>query len=44
MVRERLAFYAEHRYFAPDLAAMSDFIASGMPTEAIAALLPYWNG
>ena len=43
-VRERVAFYAEDRYFAPDIAAMSDFIASGTLTEEIAAVLPSWNG
>ncbi len=43
-VRERVAFYAEDRYFAPDIAAMSDFIASGKLTEEIAAVLPSWNG
>jgi histidine ammonia-lyase len=43
-VRERVAFYAEDRYFAPDIAAMSDFIASGKLTEQIAAVLPSWNG
>jgi histidine ammonia-lyase len=43
-VREQVAFYAEDRYFAPDIAAMSDFIASGTLTEEIAAVLPSWNG
>jgi histidine ammonia-lyase len=43
-VRERVAFYAEDRYFAPDIAAMSNFIASGTLTEEIAAVLPSWNG
>ena len=44
LVRERVAFYAEDRYFAPDIAAMSDFIASGKLTEEITAVLPSWNG
>ncbi|MDQ6923090.1 MAG: histidine ammonia-lyase [Pseudomonadota bacterium] len=43
-VRERVAFYAEDRCFAPDIAAISDFIASGTLTEEIAAVLPSWNG
>jgi histidine ammonia-lyase len=43
-VRERVAFYAEDRYFAPDIAAMSDFIASGKLTDEIATVLPSWNG
>jgi histidine ammonia-lyase len=43
-VRKRVAFYAEDRYFAPDIAAMRDFIASGTLTEEVAAVLPSWNG
>jgi histidine ammonia-lyase len=42
-VREAVAFYAEDRYFAPDIAAISDLIASGRLTEDIAGLLPSWN-
>jgi histidine ammonia-lyase len=42
-VREAVAFYAEDRYFSPDIAAMSDLIASGRLTEDIAGLLPSWN-
>ena len=43
-VRDRVAFYAEDRYFAPDIAAMCDFVASGKLTQEISALLPSWNG
>jgi histidine ammonia-lyase len=42
-VRERVAFYAEDRYFAPDIAAISDLVASGGLTEEVADLLPSWN-
>jgi histidine ammonia-lyase len=43
-VRDRVAFYAEDRYLAPDIAAMSQFVASGKLTEEISAVLPSWNG
>ena len=37
------AFYAEDRYFAPDIAAISDLVGSGGLTEEVAGLLPSWN-
>jgi histidine ammonia-lyase len=42
-VRKRVAFYAEDRYFAPDIAAMGDLVGSGRLTEEVADLLPSWN-
>ncbi|HEV7413044.1 MAG TPA: aromatic amino acid lyase, partial [Casimicrobiaceae bacterium] len=42
-VREAVAFYAEDRYFAPDIAAMSDLVGSGGLTGEVADLLPSWN-
>jgi histidine ammonia-lyase len=42
-VRERVAFYAEDRYFAPDIGAISDLVGSGGFTEEVADLLPSWN-
>jgi histidine ammonia-lyase len=42
-VRARVAFYAEDRYFAPDIAAISDLVGSGDLTEEVADLLPSWN-
>jgi histidine ammonia-lyase len=41
-VRKRVAFYAEDRYFAPDIAAISDLVGSGGLTEEVADLLPSW--
>jgi len=43
-IRERVVFYAEDRFFAPDIAAMRDFVASGELTEQISVVLPSWNG
>jgi histidine ammonia-lyase len=43
-VRDRVAFYAEDRYFAPDIAAMSKLVASGELTREIAEILPSWRG
>ncbi len=43
-VRHRVAFYAEDRYFAPDIAAMSKLVASGELTREIAEILPSWRG
>jgi histidine ammonia-lyase len=43
-VRDRVAFYAEDRYLAPDIAVMTQFVASGKLTEEISAVLPSWNG
>ena len=42
-VRKRVAFYAEDRYFAPDIGAISDLVGSGGLTDAVADLLPSWN-
>jgi histidine ammonia-lyase len=42
-VRERVAFYAEDRYFAPDIGAIGELIGSGGLSEEVAALLPSWN-
>jgi histidine ammonia-lyase len=42
-IRERVSIYAEDRYFAPDIAAMRDFVASGELTEQISAVLPSWK-
>jgi histidine ammonia-lyase len=42
-VRKRVAFYAEDRYFAPDIGAMSELVGSGGLTEEVADLLPSWN-
>ena len=42
-VRERVAFFAEDRYFAPDIGATSDLVGSGGLTEEVADLLPSWN-
>ena len=41
-VRKQVAFYAEDRYFAPDIAAISDLVGSGGLTEEVADLLPSW--
>jgi histidine ammonia-lyase len=43
-IREQVAFYADDRYFAPDIAAMSKFVASGKLTGEVADLAPSWNG
>jgi len=42
-VRKRVAFYAEDRYFAPDISAISDLVGSGGLTDEVADLLPSWN-
>jgi len=42
-IRERVAFYAVDRYFAPDIAAMSKLVAGGELTPEVADLLPSWN-
>jgi len=42
-VRKRVPFYAEDRYFAPDIGAISDLVGSGSLTEEVADLLPSWN-
>ena len=42
-VRKRVPFYAEDRYFAPDIGAISDLVGSGGLTEEAADLLPSWN-
>ena len=42
-VRKRVAFYAEDRYFAPDIAAISELVGSGELTEGVADLLPSRN-
>ena len=42
-VRKRVAFYAEDRYFAPDIAAIGDLVGSGALSEEVADLLPSWN-
>ena len=39
-VRERVPFYAEDRYFAPDIAAATDLVASGALTAMTGDLLP----
>ena len=39
-VREHAAFYAEDRYFAPDITALGQLVASGRLREAVADLLP----
>ncbi len=43
-VRERVAFYGDDRYFAPDIAVMSGLVASGKLGEQVADLLPSRNG
>ena len=43
-VRERVPFYAEDRYFAPDIAAATDLVASGALTAMTGDLLPSRNG
>jgi len=42
-VRKRVPFYAEDRYFAPDIGAIGDLVGSGSLTEEVADLLPSWN-
>ena len=42
-VRERVPFYAEDRYFAPDIAAATDLVASGALTAMTGDLLPSRN-
>jgi histidine ammonia-lyase len=42
-VRKRVAFFAEDRYFAPDIAAISGLVGSGGLTGEAAGLLPSWN-
>ena len=42
-VRKRVPFYAEDRYFAPDISAISDLVGSGGLTDEVADLLPSWN-
>jgi histidine ammonia-lyase len=42
-VRKQVAFYAEDRYFAPDIGAIGELIGSGGLTEEVADLLPSWN-
>jgi histidine ammonia-lyase len=42
-VRARVAFYAEDRYLAPDIAAISELVGSGALTEDVGDLLPSWN-
>ncbi|MDO9451528.1 MAG: histidine ammonia-lyase [Stagnimonas sp.] len=39
-VRERVPFYGEDRYFAPDIAAAIALLAEGGLTQAVAAVLP----
>jgi len=41
-LRERVPFYAEDRYFAPDIAAAIALLADAQPNPALAALLPSW--
>jgi len=43
-VRQRVAFYAEDRYFAPDIAAIGELVGSGGLNAEVADLLPSWNG
>ena len=43
-VRERVAFYGDDRYFAPDIAAMIRLVASARLGEQVADLLPSRNG
>jgi histidine ammonia-lyase len=43
-IRQRVPFYAEDRYFAPDIAAAVDFLQTGELTGLISGILPSWNG
>jgi histidine ammonia-lyase len=43
-VRQRVGFYAEDRYFAPDIAAIGELVGSGGLSAEVADLLPSWNG
>jgi histidine ammonia-lyase len=42
-LREQVSFYDQDRYFAPDIVAIRDFIASGKLTELTSAVLPSSN-
>jgi histidine ammonia-lyase len=42
-MRGRVPFYAEDRYFAPDIAAAVDFLRTGELTELVSDLLPSSN-
>ena len=42
-MRKRVAFYAEDRYFAPDIAAISELVGIGGLTAEVADLLPSSN-
>ncbi|HEX3631949.1 MAG TPA: histidine ammonia-lyase [Casimicrobiaceae bacterium] len=42
-VRKRVAFYAEDRYFAPDIGAISELVGSGALSGEVSDLLPSWN-
>ena len=39
-IRERVPFYAEDRYFAPDIAMSRGFVESGALTVLVGDLLP----
>jgi histidine ammonia-lyase len=40
LIRERVAFYDRDRYLAPDIAAMTQLVRSGLLTPLVAAILP----
>jgi histidine ammonia-lyase len=42
-LREKVSFYAEDRYFAPDIAAADDVLADEVLTPMVSDLLPSWN-
>ena len=42
-VRERVPFYQEDRYFAPDIAAAIDYLHQESLTPLLAELLPSWG-
>jgi histidine ammonia-lyase len=42
-LREKVTFYAEDRYFAPDIAAADDLLADEVLTPMVSDLLPSWN-
>jgi histidine ammonia-lyase len=42
-IRERVAFYAEDRHFAPDIASAVAFLQAGELTSMVCSILPSWK-